>query len=103
MSTQLQYRAAMEDGSTIEVTADQRDIAKFEREPEIGRPFYALSQAPYTAARWLCWHAAKRRGLTMLDWDAFDDLCVEVEDVTPDDAPEVDPTPKAASAGTSSK
>lgn len=98
MSTRLDYRAELEDGTTLEVTADQRDIAAFETVPVIGRPFYALAQAPYSAARWMCWHAARRRALTELDWEAFDAVCVEVEDVTPEDVTDADPTRTAASA-----
>lgn len=96
-ATIFRYRATL-DGATWEVEADQRDLAAFELEP-FGVPFYALGTRPFTAARWMAWHAGVRAKLTPLSWDEFCTACVEVEDITPEDVTEPDPTRTVASAG----
>lgn len=91
---QFRYRAKLEDGTEFEVTADQRDVAAFECEP-FGCAYFDYKSRPYTYARYLAWHAAKRASLTKLAWDTFTDQCVEVRAV------ELEPDPEAADPGQS--
>lgn len=100
MAITFTYRATLEGGDTFEVTADQRDIAAFELEP-FGVAFDQAASRPYTFARYLTWHAAKRRALTKLTWAEFSDQCVEIDFV--DEEADADPGHPAASAGSPSK
>ncbi|MFD6770884.1 hypothetical protein ACFWC6_32215 [Micromonospora chalcea] len=96
----------MEDGTTHDVVADQRDISKWEAQ-DFGCPFEAIPQrTPMLAMRWIAWSALSRRGLTDLKWPEFDAECIEVRDFEGDgevQAKEADPTNPAPSATTSSR
>jgi hypothetical protein len=76
----------MEDGSTYQVVADQRDMAKWEVQP-FGSSFQnALNgERQLLFTRWVAWSASVRRGLTELSWDDFDNKCVEVTPVSDGD------------------
>lgn len=73
------FQAEMEDGSQIEVTADQRDVARWELQP-FGTAGTALTTRIYSAMRYLAWAALARQKLTTLTWDQWDAQCVEVID-----------------------
>lgn len=95
---QFKYRALMADGKTIEVTADQRDVAAFECEP-FGCSYNEYESRVFTATRYLAWHAAKRDGLTKLSWTQWGEQCVDVSEVKDKPDPEAsDPGQSAASA-----
>lgn len=70
--------ATMEDESTIEVVADQRDVARWEIQP-FGTALEGARGRAFTFLRFLCWNAARRGKLTKLDWSTFDDQCVDVD------------------------
>ncbi|RKN38451.1 hypothetical protein [Micromonospora endolithica] len=72
-------RAEMEDGTTYDVVADQRDIAKWEVQ-DFGTAFADIGSRQHMAYRWLAWSALTRRGLVDLEWPEFDALCVEATD-----------------------
>jgi hypothetical protein len=87
------------------VDFDARDRRAFERAGYkalgLSGPLQAAVQTiPDTYMAWLCWHAAKRAGLTDLPFDDFDNRLLDFE---PDehDAEELlgDPTKPATSAG----
>jgi hypothetical protein len=87
-----------DDGSQVEVTADQRDIAAFERAEKVGFT-RALDDMPMVFFRALGYFALRRTGkldlkVTRTDWD---EGIVEVE--LADEEP-VDPTNQEAPAGT---
>jgi hypothetical protein len=67
----------MEDGKTWEVTADQRDVARWEIQP-FGGPLARMSEKLMTFGRFVAWSASKRQGLTDLSWEAFDNAAIEV-------------------------
>jgi hypothetical protein len=77
----------MEDDQTLNVYADQRDAAAFERSE-----FYTDNGA-HTRIRFMAWNALRRTGQTKLSWPKFDDQCI---DAFPDNGEEeeVDPTQK---------
>ena len=75
----IELRAEMEDGTTHDVVADQRDIAKWEVQ-DFGCPFSDLDSRPMLALRWLAWSALKRRGMVDMTWDEFDAQCIEAGD-----------------------
>ncbi|MGK5737275.1 hypothetical protein [Micromonospora sp. URMC 103] len=96
----------MEDGTTFDVVADQRDVAKFEIQ-DFGCSATELSSRFATAYRFMAWSALSRRGETKLKWSDFDAQCVEVVDM-PDEESAVpadaeDPGPPAPSEGSSSR
>lgn len=72
-----ELRAEMEDGTTYDVVADQRDLAKWEVQ-DFGCPFTEMENRAMLASRWLAWSALSRRGLIDLKWPDFDAQCVEV-------------------------
>lgn len=67
----------MEDGNFYQVTADQRDIAKWEVQP-FGGPFTEFESRALTGMRFLAWSAMTRQQLTSLTWAEFDAECLEV-------------------------
>lgn len=71
-------RAELEDGTDFEVSADQRDVAKWETQP-FGTPLNQVASRLFTYQRFIAWSAAKRQGLTKLDWPKFDEQCVCVD------------------------
>lgn len=82
----IELRVEMEDGTTHDVVADQRDIAKWEIQ-DFGCPFSDISSRIMLALRWLAWSALSRRGrLPEVDgkpmtWEQFDAVCVEASDM----------------------
>jgi hypothetical protein len=68
----------MDDGETYVITADQRDVSKFEMED-----FFTTRR--HTMLRYLAWAASSRQKKTKLSWEEFNEQCVEVGDVKPDD------------------
>lgn len=103
----MELNVEMDDGSTYQVVADQRDIAKWEVQP-FGWPVsQAEEQMSMGFLRFLAWSAATRRQLTTLKWDQFDAQCVEAgplddeEGSVPADAS--DPGQPARSAGRQSR
>lgn len=75
----IELRAEMEDGTTYDVVADQRDVAKWEIQ-DFGCPFSDIDSRSMLALRWLAWSALTRRGLIELKWDEFDAQCIEAGD-----------------------
>ena len=107
MATLLEFVVEMEDGTTTDVVADQRDMAKWEIQP-FGCAMSQLDSRMNLAYRWLAWSAMSRRGMTDLKWDAFDAQCIEVRDLPdPEDAEPTDvedpgqPAPSAAGSSRS--
>lgn len=98
--TALTYNlsAAMEGGSSFEVTADQRDIAKWEIEP-FGCPVTAADSRSYTFTRYLAFSAGRRKGTHALTWAEFGEQCINVEVLGDEPADAADPGSPAASAG----
>lgn len=90
----------LESGEEWDVTADQRDVARWEIQP-FGGAVLEASAKYNTFARFLAWSASTRNETTALTWDAFDKAAVEVaeleqpEGATPDDV--ADPGSPAAS------
>lgn len=90
MATLFELRAELEDGTTLDVVADQRDVAKFEVQ-DFGCSAVELSSRMATAYRYMAWSALTRRGQLptedgkrQLTWPEWDAKCVEVIDL-PDD------------------
>lgn len=110
MATLFELQVEMEDGTTTDVVADQRDIARWEIQ-DFGCPLNDIGTRMHLAYRWLGWSALSRRGLTELSWPDFDRLCLEVRDLPePADAADeaepseaLDPGQPAPSASTSSR
>lgn len=100
----LEFQVEMEDGTTHDVVADQRDVAKWEVQP-FGCPMSEWDKRVNLAYRWLAWSAMTRRGMTDLKWDAFDAQCIEVRDMPEPEEPgdELDPGQPAPSEGNSSR
>jgi hypothetical protein len=80
----------MEDGSTWEAVADQRDLARYEVQP-----FYDPDRI-HTMLRFLAWSASYRAKQTPLSWDLFNASCVEAGDPV---EVSVDPTQPGQLAG----
>ncbi|MBM0274134.1 hypothetical protein [Micromonospora tarensis] len=83
MATTFELRVEMEDGTTHDVVADQRDVARFEVQ-EFGCSSVDMMSRISTAYRFMAWSVLTRRGETKLTWPKFDATCVEVIDM-PDD------------------
>lgn len=102
----LEFTVEMEDGTTTDVVADQRDICKWEAQ-DFGCPWEAIpSRTPLLAMRWIAWSALTRRELTDLKWPDFDAQCVEVRDFEGTgevQARQADPTNPAPSGTTKSR
>ncbi|MER5703477.1 hypothetical protein ABT023_16250 [Micromonospora sp. NPDC002296] len=100
----IELRVEMDDGTTYDVVADQRDVARWEIQ-DFGCPIGQIDTRMHLAYRWLAWSALTRRQQITLSWPDFDRDCVEVID--PPDADEgtagdVDPGQPAPSALASS-
>ncbi|SIQ07276.1 hypothetical protein [Micromonospora avicenniae] len=98
----FELRVEMEDGTTYDVVADQRDAAKFEVQ-DFGCSISAIDSRLATAFRYMAWSAMTRRGETKLSWKDFDAQCIEVIDMPePEEAGEpgdaLDPGQTAPSA-----
>lgn len=87
--TPIGLAVELEDGTTWEVSADQRDLAKWELQP-----FYDPARLT-VRQRYMGYAASVRAGRTDLSWPKFDAACVEVrgaDDDSDDEPEEVDPT-----------
>lgn len=86
----------MEDGTAYRVTADQRDLVRWERHPDGG----AVTAANrHTCQRFLAWSALQRTGETILKWPLWDARCVEALEKEADTADDAgDPGPLSVSA-----
>lgn len=91
-ATKSRLTVELEDGTTWDVTADQRDVAKFELQD-----FYAPDRIR-TMVRFIAWNASQRQDLTKLGWPKFDQVCVDVSGAA-DEEPDVDPTQPDQSTG----
>lgn len=93
---QYSLTAEMEDGTTYDVVADMRDVARFETQP-FGCSAQEISSRIYTALRFMAFSALDRKGKLPkdMDWSRFNDECVEVLD-----APEADDSPKGGASAT---
>lgn len=76
----IELRVEMEDGTTYDVVADQRDVAKWEVQ-DFGCSIREWDSRMNLAYRFLAWSALKRRGLIDLTWDQFDAQCIEAADL----------------------
>lgn len=92
----LPLRAVMEDGTTWDVVADQRDAADWEMQ-EFGTPFLQGWRKGVLLTRWLAWRAGKRRKLHTLSWEKFSEACLSVDDVPSEDTDAGDPGRRTAS------
>jgi hypothetical protein len=63
----LKFLAEMDDGTSHEVTVDQRDFAKWEAQP------FADEALIHTRLRFLTFSAMKRAGLTSAQWPEFNE------------------------------
>lgn len=79
-SMTLPLRAEMEDGTTYDVKADQRDLSRWEVQP-FGCSFAQFESKAMTGMRWLAWHALTRTGVITMKWEHFDKVCVEVGEI----------------------
>lgn len=96
-SQQYSMSVEMEDGTKWEVTADQRDIARWEIQP-FGGPLSQISARIATFGRFVAWSASARQGKTDLAWPDFDNAAVEVTELEAPTADDVeDPGRRAAS------
>jgi hypothetical protein len=84
-SIQFNFTVEMDGGDVYNVTADQRDLAKYEASDVYDARFR------HTLARYVAWAASARQGLTKLSWAKFDKECVEAVDRDEEGA-ELDPT-----------
>jgi hypothetical protein len=71
------FKVEMDGGETYVVTADQRDVSKFEM-----TDFFTTRK--HTMFRYLAWAASFRQGKTKLSWEKFSTECVEVNDSKPE-------------------
>jgi len=85
----LPYVVDMEDGTTLEVVADQRDLAAWESHRDYRPPH----EAPHTASRFWAWSAAKRAGQYGQPWVRWQDEAVDVRDADDEQEGEQGPTP----------
>jgi hypothetical protein len=92
MSSRVPIRATFEDGSSWEVTIDQRDMAKFELQT-----FFDPNRN-LTRQRYAVYSAAVRGKLTDLSWPKFDAILVDTE-AAEEDVEEVVPTQPDPSGG----
>ncbi|MEV0156876.1 hypothetical protein AB0H57_24535 [Micromonospora sp. NPDC050686] len=76
---QVELRVEMEDGTTYDVVADQRDVARWEIQ-DFGCPFSDIDSRPMLALRWLAWSVLTRRGEITMTWPEFDAVCLEAGD-----------------------
>jgi len=72
----------LDDETTWEVVADQRDAARWEMQFNLST-FEASRSRPVALQRYLAWSAGRREKKHTLSWDEFIDKCVTV--VMPDD------------------
>lgn len=76
-AVKVDLRILMDDGNTLYVTADQRDYARWETQPESGS---------ITQSRFLGWSAAQRAKVYAGSWIEFNTVdCVQVDSPNDDD------------------
>ncbi len=88
---------SLEDGTTFEVQATNRDLVAYEREAA-RRKWPAPTDAPFTWLTFLAWSAARRESLidNAMTLSLFTDAAVDVSKVDDDDEDdEIRPTPRA--------
>lgn len=109
---QMELRAELEGGRTLDVVADQRDVARWEVQP-FGCAMSEWGARINTAYRFLAWSAATRGQLLAppMTWEQFDAACIEVADPPAGDGDQdddgdqgaADPGQPGPSAATSSR
>lgn len=87
-----------EDGTTVEVSAGQREMADWEGQPFGCATTDAMDRKPMMFLRYLAWAALKRRG-EKRSYAVWSDAVETVADAEPDEAPNTDPTRKGRRAG----
>lgn len=86
----MQVKVRYDDGTEVEASIGQRDVARWEAQPFGGQK--AIDEKPVTFARYVSWSALQRsRQARDLPWPRWDEIVDEVEVIETDDAP-VDPT-----------
>jgi hypothetical protein len=90
----IQLTVTYENGDTTEVSAGQRDIARWEGEKFGGES--AMNEKPVTFARYIAWAALKRSGEITLSWPGWDATVDEVDLI--EDEADSDPTSEVAPA-----
>lgn len=84
MAVKYDFVVEMEDGTTYDVTVDQRDIARFEVQPFAGNPASMMHTFyRFTAFSALDRAGALKNGKANMGWEAFNKQCVEVRDANP--------------------
>jgi len=78
----LTFHALMDDGTTHQVVADQRDFAKWEAQP------FRDEDSPHTKLRFITWSAMTRQRLTSAGWPEFNERLLVETDVPEDQADE---------------
>jgi len=84
-AVQIRISVELEGEEPYAVTADQRDLARY----EVWDGF--APERKHTTTRYIAWAASKRQGLTKLSWPAFDAQLIEANDRDEEGA-ELDPT-----------
>lgn len=102
MALTYDLRIKYEDGTTEDVTADQRDFAAYEVEPthlKQGRGFLqAVQVTSFHAFRWVAWRALTREKRTKKPWAVWSADAVDVDLIEePADADPGEPTASDAS------
>jgi hypothetical protein len=95
---QNRVRIHMSDGSNYEVRILNRDRVLWDKTAP-RKKWGAAQDVPFLASTFLAWAAARREGLTALNFDAFCDQADDVEDVKEDDDDIARPTRKAPGPG----
>jgi len=91
----LPYVVTLEDGTTLDVVADQRDLAAW----ELHKDFRPPHEAPHTASRFWAWSAAKRAGDYEHAWARWSAEVIDVRDADQDDEQEGEQGPTPPSPG----
>lgn len=88
---QIKLAAEMENGTTHEVVADQRDVAAWEAHTN----GWDIATHAHMAARFLTWHALNRTKKTAMNWERFNSLLIEAaySEDEDDDSPLDSPNP----------
>ena len=91
------YKVTMEDGSGWETVSDQRDIARWEREP-FGTSWSDAVSKLFTYSRYRAWRGSRRAKQYAGTWEEWEEACVHVE-AAEEEEDASDPGQPAASAG----
>ena len=84
----------MDDGSTWQVQATNRDLIAWDRTRARQRPPWpAMDAAPFLWLTFLAWSASAREGSTPLNWADFETACLAVTNVGDDDDEDETGTP----------